>query len=169
MKRILCILLTLILFFSLGACSQNHREPLVPIPFYYRTREYTIDKGEKIISSEQRESYGHREDYPYLMEMYLQGPVTQTCISPFPAGTSLEQLDLMADKVHIQLSYHISLISGTDLIIACICLAKTASQMTGMTTVRISAKGGLLDGKDFITITEDDFRLLDDFDYSPGK
>ena len=169
MKRLLCIALVLLTLFSLTACSQDHADPRVPVTFYYRTREYGLEKGQQVISSEEREAFGHREDYVYLVDMYLQGPTTQNCISPFPAGTTLEQLDLMTDKVLIQLSSHISLISGAELTIACICLGKTVCQMTGMKSVRISAKGDLLNGQEYITITEEDFRLLDDWDYSSGK
>ena len=75
----------------------------------------------------------------------------------------------MNDTVLIELSSHISLISGTELTIACVCLAKTVFQMTGMKAVRISAKGDLLDGQPFITISEKDFLLLDDWVYSDGK
>jgi hypothetical protein len=118
MKRLLCIALVLLTLFSLTACSQDHADPRVPVTFYYRTREYGLEKGQQVISAEEREAFGHREDYVYLVDMYLQGPTTQNCISPFPAGTTLEQLDLMTDKVLIQLSSHISLISGAELTIA---------------------------------------------------
>ncbi len=169
MKKILCVFLPLLLLLSLVSCAQGHADPRVPVTFYYRTREFGVEKGEKVISSEAREGFGHREDYIYLVDMYLRGPVTEKCISPFPAGTTLEQLDLMNDTVLIELSSHISLISGTELTIACVCLAKTVSQMTGMKAVRISAKGDLLDGQPFITISEKDFLLLDDWVYSDGK
>ncbi|MBR4864183.1 MAG: GerMN domain-containing protein [Oscillospiraceae bacterium] len=169
MKRPFCFLLVLLMLFSLAACSQGHADPRDPVTFYYRAREYGLEKGEKVISSEPREAFGHREDYVYLVDMYLQGPTTQNCISPFPAGTTLEQLDFMSDTALIQLSSHISLISGVDLTIACVCLGKTVCQMTGMKSARISAKGDLLDGQEYITITEADFRLLDDWDYNSGK
>ena len=169
MKKIFCFILVLVLLIPLAACSQAHVDPRVPVTFYYRAREYGLEKGETVVISEAREAFGHREDYQYLVEMYLQGPTTQNCISPFPAGTTLEQLDLMTDKTLIQLSSHISLISGVDLTLACICLAKTVCQMTGTKSVRISAKGDLLDGQEYITITEEDFRLLDNWDYLSGK
>ena len=169
MKRLLCIVLAILLLLSLAACSQGNSEPRVPVTFYYRTLEYGLEKGEKVISSEEREAFGHLEDYAYLVDMYLQGPTTENCISPFPAGTTLEQLDFMADTVLIQLSSHISLISGAELTVACVCLGKTVSQMTGMKSVRISAKGDLLDGKEYITISKEDFRLIDDWDYNSGK
>ena len=169
MKKILCIFLALLLFLSMAACAQVHTDPRSPVTFYYRTRDFGLEKGEKVISSEERESFGHSADYTYLIEMYLRGPVTERCISPFPAGTTLEQLDLLTDTVLVELSSHISLISGAELTLACICLGKTVSQMTGMKAVRIRAKGDLLDGQEFITVTENDFLLLDDWTYSSDK
>ena len=169
MKKALCLLLALVLLISFFGCGQSTADPRTPVTFYYRTREFGVQKGEKVISGEAREAFGHREDYDYLIEMYLRGPITENCISPFPAGTTLEQLDLLTDTVLVELSSHISLISGAELTIACICLSKTICQMTGMKTVRISAKNDLLDGQEYLTITEDDFLLLDDWVYTPDK
>lgn len=157
MKRFLCVLLAVLIAISMCACGEPSQVHKAPVNFYYRSRQIELDSGSSIFSAEKRESFGHQEDYVYLIEEYLRGPTTEKCISPFPAGTTLEQLDLVKDKVLIELSSHISLISGSELSIACVCLARTLSEMTGMKSVRISAKDDLIDGKDFITITEDDY------------
>ena len=119
------------------------------------------------MKAEPRESFGHEEDYTYLVEQYLGGPISSECISPFPAGTSLEQLDFLKDKVLITLSSHISLLSGSELTIACTCLAKTLLEMTDMKEIRISSKDDLLDGKEYIVIAADDIVLTDSYPNLP--
>lgn len=167
MKRILCILLTLVIMFPLSACGDNRKELRAPVNFYYRTREVEFGSGEGVISAEQRESFGHSDDYVYLTEIYLNGPTTGKCISPFPAGTTLEHLDFTQDKVLVELSSHISLLSGAELTIACVCLTKTLSELTGMKSVQITSKGDLLEGKESLTFSADGYQLEDDtLDYS---
>lgn len=162
MKRILCILLALIIMLPLSACGDNRKELRAPVNFYYRTREVEIGSEAGVISAEQRESFGHSDDYVYLTEIYLNGPTSGKCISPFPAGTTLEYLDFTQDKVLVELSSHISLLSGAELTIACVCLTKTLSELTGMKSVQITSKGDLLDGKESLTFSVNDFQLEDD-------
>lgn len=165
MKRCIALLVCLTLCFA--ACSNPQQEYKSPVNFYYRSRNIEFDDPQGVITCEQRESYGHTEDYEYLIEVYLRGPTTEPCISPFPAGTTLEQLDYVKDKVLIILSSHFALLSGADLTVACVCLGKTLSEMTGMKAVQISVKDELLDGKEFIVIKDDTYLLEDTFtDYT---
>jgi spore germination protein GerM len=148
---------------TLGACAGKKRELISPVNFYYRSTSDSYGTQTDVICFEQRESFGHEEDYAYLINSYLQGPTTEKQVSPFPAGTTLVSLDLVKDKVIVVLSSHISLLSGAELSIACTCLAKTLHEMTGMKGVQISSQGDLLDGMEFITIGIDDYDLVDSF------
>ena len=161
MKKLLCVLMTLILLMTLGACGAKKDALIHPVNFYYRSTADSYGGREDVITFEQRESFGHEEDYIYLINYYLQGPTTEKQISPFPAGTTLVSLDLVKDKVIVVLSSHISLISGAELSIACTCLARTLHEITGMKGVQISSQGDLLDGKESITINIDDYVLVD--------
>ena len=134
----------------------------VPINDYYRAKEIQYNSPNGVIRTEIRESFGHEEDYAYLVQQYLGGPISLDCISPFPAGTTLEHIDFLKDKVLITLSSHISLLSGAELTVACTCLAQTLLEMTGMKEVRISSKDDLLDGKEYISIAADDVAFTDD-------
>ncbi len=162
MKKIICSLLAMLMVFPLTGCTNKKKEIKAPVTFYYRTREIELGIDESVISSEQRESYGHTEDYIYITEMYLNGPTTGKCISPFPAGTKLDSLDFVQDKVLVVLSSHISLLSGAELSLACVCLSKTLLELTGKKSVQIRASGDLLDGKESITIAAKNFQLKDD-------
>lgn len=163
MKKILSLLMVLALVCTLSACAGKKRELISPVNFYYRSTSESYGTQSDIICFEQRESFGHEEDYAYLINNYLQGPTTGEQISPFPAGTTLISLDLVKDKVIVVLSSHISLLSGAELSIACTCLARTLHEMTGMKGVQISSQGDLLDGMESITISIDDYVLVDSY------
>lgn len=165
MRRCIAIALCFVLF--LTACGNGQQEYKSPVNFYYRSRNIEFDDPQGVITFEKREAYGHTEDYEYLVEVYLRGPTTHPCISPFPAGTTLDQLDYVKDKVLIVLSSHFALLSGADLTVACVCLGKTLSELTGMKAVQISVRGELLDGKEFIVIKDGTYLLEDTFtDYT---
>lgn len=167
MKRIMVLFLIAILVIPLFACTGQSKDLRSPVAFYYRTRDVSFDTDAGIISCEYRDGFGHEEDYVYLVEQYLNGPVSENCISPFPAGTTLVQLDFITNKVLIVLSSHISLLSGPELTIACTCLAKTVLEMTGMKEVKISSDGDLLNGNESITISMDDISFTDDYTVIP--
>lgn len=167
MKKILCLLLSILLTVSISACRKKQDKPVEPINYYYRTRQLQYGTSQDVISAEVRDQFGHSEDYVYLINDYLLGPKTETCISPFPAGTNLIQLELVKNKAIVILSAHITLLTGAELTIACTCLARTVQEMTGMKSVQISTERDLLDGEIAVIIYEDDFVLEDD--YIPGE
>lgn len=163
MKRLFITALVISLLCSLCACSGNSREPEAPVNFYYRTREIHYGTSDGVIAAEVRDSYGHTEDYAYLVEQYLNGPRTSDCVSPFPEGTALVQIDLIGNKVFIVLSSHLSALTGSDLTIACTCLARTVLEITGAKFIQISAENTLLDGESAITIRANSFVFQDDY------
>ncbi len=167
MKKILSLLFSILLTFSFSACKKNQVQPKEPINFYYRTQQLQYGSSQDVISAEVRDQFGHSEDYVYLINEYLLGPKTENCISPFPAGIYLVQLELVKNKAIVVLSAHIALLTGAELTIACTCLARTVQEMTGMKSVQISTERDLLDGESTIIIYEDDFVLEDD--YIPGE
>lgn len=167
MKKILCLLLAGCLALCVCACKENNDPPIDPIRYYYRTRDIQYGTEEDVFAFETRDRFGHEEDYEYLVNDYLKGPHTEKCFSPFPAGTTLVQLDLVKDKVLVVLSSHISLLKGAELTVACTCLARTLHEMTGMKVVQISSDGDLMDGEPYVIIKKDDFTTQDD--YSPTE
>ncbi len=156
MKRIVCIVLIFTTFLLACSCKRQNVALKEPVNFYYKASHVQYDTGENVIASEQWEAFGHTEDYIYLIEQYLIGPKSAKCISPFPAGTTVEQLDLLKNKVIIVVSSQLSHLSGYELTIACTCLAKTAAEMTGVKKVQIISKDSLLDGQESMTFDIND-------------
>ena len=163
MKRLLCFALMFTLLLALCSCSKQSESIRSPVTFYYRAQDIQFGTENDVISAELRDSFGHTEDYEYLMKQYLDGPRTENCISPFPAGTTLVQIDLVKDKILIVLSSHLSTLTGSELTIACTCLAKTLLEMTGMKAVQISSDNSLLDGEPSVKLKPDSFLLEDNY------
>ena len=162
MKRFLCILLAFSAALSLAGCTQKH-QPKEPVVFYYRTAINQKNFTDSMISSEIRDIYGMSNDFGLIISEYLKGPKSDKCISPFPAGTTLQSADIVSNKAYVVLSVHLSTISGAELMLACSCIAKTILEFSQVRTVEIRASNGLLNGQESITIRAKDFIYYDEF------
>lgn len=161
MKRIIAFVLFLSVMFMLCACTKSNKQITTSVTYYYRTVEVDCGPDSGVITPEVREVSGIPDDYQQLMAQYLNGPRSNDCISPFPAGTTLEEFNLDSKKAQIKLSPHLALLSGAELMIACACLTKTVTQLTGVDSVQISADNGLLNDQEYITLTADSFAYFD--------
>lgn len=161
MKRLICIFLSFALLLVFSGCTNESQKIIKPVNFYYRTTPVTYGADASVITAEVREAYGNSSNYQYLIEQYLNGPKTYDCISPFPAGITLEEFSLSGNRVQILLSPHMAVLSGSELMVACACLAKTVIEMTGVDTVQISAENSLLNNEEVITLNTDSFAYWD--------
>ncbi len=161
MKRLICIFLSLAILFIFCSCKSEETDIAEPINFYYRTVPVTYGADACIITAEVRDATGYSRDYVSLIEQYLNGPKKYTSISPFPAGTTLEEFSLNVNNAQILLSPHMAILSGSELMVACACLSKTVIELTGVTTVQISSENSLLNNQETITVTADSFAYLD--------
>jgi len=155
------IISLLILLLFLSGCTSEYAMIDVPVKFYYVYNQVEFGTESGVIKETVREAKGHRDDYAYLINQYLNGPITYDCISPFPAGTTLKELNWDQNRVQIVLSPEITTISGMDLIIACACLTRTTADIFGVNTVQIRASSGLLNGEEMLTFQTESFRYLD--------
>ena len=152
MKRFIC--LTLALLFLLSGCAAAQlREP---VTFYYPRTQYRYGAADGVIAQEQRESTGHRGDLTYLLSLYLMGPAEEGLRSPLPKGILLMSATVEAGEVRLTLSDSSRLMTEADFSLACACLALTAQEITGLTTVSIES------GDRSVTMTAEDLTLYDD-------
>lgn len=161
MKKYICYLLVFACMLCLCACNDSTKEIKQPVNYYYCSVPMEYGSDVSIITAEVREAFGYSNDYHSLIEQYLNGPKTYDCISPFPAGTTLEDFLLSGNKAQIMLSTHMSVLSGSELMLACACLTKTVCELTGARSVQISSDGGMLNGEESITLTADSFTYVD--------
>ena len=160
MKYKFFILLIILIILMVG-CSKDNSVTNRSVHFYYTQNELEFGTESGVIVSTERAIDGDPNDYFYLLSQYLNGPTSYDCISPFPAGTALEELNWDQNRVQIVLSPHITTLSGTDLMVACACLTKTASELIGINTIQIRSSSGLLNGEKVLTLTSDSFMYWD--------
>ena len=147
MKRRLCILLIGVLMLALTACTRESMDSQVP--FYYIQAEFDYGMPDGVIASEFHDLSGHQNDLRYLLALYLQGPSDPELRLPFPSGTILVDLTQERREVTITLSSTAAMLEGTDLTIACACLAETCFAISDVQQVHIqslaSASGQIVD------------------------
>lgn len=159
MKHVFCVILLVMLV--LTGCGTKGETFTEPVNFYYMTADITYFTAEGVIAPEVREADGQRQDYAYLLKMYLHGPESRELKNAFPLNTTLIQLELLENAAVVTLSDQSTKLTGVDLTIACACLTATVCDMTGVTSVTIQAETQLLDGSQSITMSKEDVLLLD--------
>lgn len=165
MKRLLSGFLCFLLCCSLLGCRQEEEAPILePVEFFYPRSAFSYTDTETIVGSEQREASGHKEDLSYLLDQYFRGPHSESLSQPFPDGCHLVSTSVRSNNtIVLVITDAFSTLTGMELSIACVCLAKTATALTGYPTVIIRAKSQFLDGKRSIIIRDGDPVLYDDY------
>ena len=155
MKRFLALFLILALLAGFAACSETEA-----VTFYYLRNEsaYQFGTPDAVIAGESREAAGHVHDLRYLLILYLHGPVNENLHSPFPSGTSLVNLEQHGTALTIRLSSIASAMKGTDLTLACACIARTCFEITDAQSVTVISTGF---GNVAMTLTRDSLLLVD--------
>lgn len=161
MKRILCILLCLCCV--LCGCNRGIETPKSPVSFYYLRNDFSYGNKDLVIGMELRESFGHEDDYVYLLNLYLLGPNSENLDKMFPVGSSVVEISQEENAVTVTLSDAFAQLSGINLSAACVCLTKTVCALTGCAQVTIQAQTLLLDSSKSITMTDDSGLLQDSY------
>ena len=157
MRKIIALALAAVLLLGLTGCVDTSETAV----FYYARYEdaYLYGQENAVIAGEYRDVSGHRQDLKYLLTLYFHGPTMEYLRSPFPSGLVLRSVERRQDTLYIELSASLTMLSGTDLTVACACLARTCFSLTDAETVAISS-----DGLGFVstTLTRDSLVLFDD-------
>lgn len=156
MKRFFCICTSLLLLLSLCSCAFPSGKGKSDTNFYYRRTEYQFNKDPaSIIVPEKRDISGHGEDIPYILSLYLMGPLSEDLKSPFPSYTKLISAEVNADTLSIELTDASSIMSGSKFSLACGCMALTCLELVDVSTVVIHC------GDKIISLQADDILLQD--------
>lgn len=145
MKRVICLMLSLLLLGGLFGCAYSESSDILkPVEFFYPRKSdsfiYGADDG--VIASESREASGHTGDLHYLLSMYLRGPQDAHLRSPFPSGCRLESVRREGDTLYLVLSAELTALENLELTLACASLTKTCLALTDAQQVSISAASG---------------------------
>ena len=153
MKKYLTILFLMVF---LTGCA---KEP--EILFSYRQKDFQYGDPQAVIAQEVREAPGHENDPEYLLRMYLEGPLDDTLVSPFPKGTVLESITFSNQTVYVTLNEIYAGLDGMDHTIASACMAQTCFSITNAETVVIKCNSQEFGNKS-ITLTRDSLVFTDD-------
>ncbi len=170
MKKLLSLLLILATLLAIAGCQKppQAEDPDQPVRFYYcRTGELPFGSADSVITHEVRSGVGLLPDSQLLLSEYLKGPESEDLASPFPYGLQLLSLREKNGIIYVTLSDDFAALSGLDLTLACVCLAKTAGELQEAKYVIIKAKTLPLAGNKQILISLDNLLFLDDSATNP--
>jgi len=163
MKKLFTAFLAFFLLLSLFGCGAESNPDEDAILFYYPrvSGEYEYGASDGVISFEERDPAGHRNNLRYLLTLYLLGPVDESLVSPFPDGCQI--LDLKREETEVTITFNSSLLTlkDMDLTLACVSLAHTCFGLTDAQTIRIISES--IDGQTIIdeTITRQHLLMED--------
>ena len=135
MKRALSLCLALLLIGGLCACGSAATNDTVE--FFYQRDSYVYGSSDGIIASETREVANRISELPYLLSLYLRGPLDEELRAPFPAGCKLLSVSQDGSTLRVTLSSAFTTLKDMELTIACACIAKTCFSLSDVTQVQI--------------------------------
>lgn len=160
MKKELCLLLCVTILLISG-CKQRQTRITEDVVFYYMQNNQYYGSTTGVVASTVVEIPKEEFNYKNVLDVYIKGPTNYDCISPFPAGTTIEILEINRDKALLVLSPHFTTISNSSLTVALACLSRTVIELTGVKIVQIQIVDNLICGKRSITLTKDNFIYYD--------
>lgn len=162
MKKAVCILICLAMLFLMTGCSQADVQSANTVHFYYIHNELEYGTESGVVAPTVIDVQYDESDYQLLLEKYLNGPTNHELISPFPAGITLEDFQIVGEKALLVLSPHMGTLTGSSMTVALACLTRTVIEMTGVNAVQIRIENQQINGADIITLTLNNFSLWDD-------
>lgn len=165
MKRsVLCLLAAAFLLLAASGCGSTQPEPSAPTApfyFYYRCTAPDYETQQSVIQAELRDLGDAAVSAEALITLYLQGPLSEELVSPFPRGTQLRGCSLSGTVLTLRLNEVYGALQGIDASIADACLTQTLLGLSEVRRVRILAVDA--DGVTVhdVELEEDDIVLSD--------
>lgn len=160
MKYSVSLIVVLSLLLSMAGCGGE--TTIDPGDFYYCSAAPVYDGTDGIIAPEVRELQGLRGNLDAMLSAYFSGPVSSDLVSPFPRETELLGWSMDESVLELNLSGAFAELSGIDLTIACACISRTFLGLTDAVIIRIQANGAVLNGSEYIEMTQSSLSLADD-------
>ena len=162
MKRLLCVMIAVVLSIISVGCNRHNASKANTATFYYIHNDINYGTTSGVIASMTVELPGGALNYKRVLDQYFNGPTNYDCISPFPAGISLEDIQINNDKAELLLSPHMAILTDASLTVALACLTRTVIELTGVKAVQISIQNNQINGSDTITLALNNFAYFDD-------
>ena len=141
MKRFLIILAAILAIILGAAFLTPFREIQDHVTFYYAQSDFSYASPEGVIGAEIREVNGRCDDLPYLLALYLEGPLAPSLTSPFPGKgtTQILELERKDQVIEVKLSNLDVTMTDSQFSLACACLTKTCLGLTDAQAVKINS------------------------------
>lgn len=154
MRRIVSALLALTLTVTLFGCG-SRQENLVSFYYCRDPEDYQYFDSESVICMESRDIVGHSGDIPYIIGLYLAGPMEEGLISPLPRSVRLFDVEFNDTGVVLTFSDVKKLLTDSEFSLACACLTLTCADLTGCSEVTV------ISGSRTVTMHTDSICLTD--------
>ena len=160
MKRLTAILLILTLAVGLLGCQTRQLQSATSFYYYRSDPKFTGTDG--VICPEQRELGSISGDLDAVLELYFQGPVSRDLENLIPADCPVPQWNRNGDTLHLHFTQELAHLNGIELTLASACLARTFLNLTGCSTLVLTAEGRRLNEETSMELTLDALSLRDD-------
>ena len=137
MKRLMCIIFSLLFLSGCGILGERIKEP---VTFYYVTVDYQKNM-DSVIGSEVREASGHRYDLPYLLALYSMGPSDEDLKAALPSNTRITPTEHTEAGIVLSISGQLDTMTDAEFTLASTCLAMTFMEITDTTQVTVISEG----------------------------
>lgn len=154
MKRLLCLLLSCLLF-----CGCASKDGESKIYFVYPKKDYVYSISQGSVGREKRDV--PQRELGFLVRLYLLGPQDEALTALYPAGVRLESLSQEAGTLSITLSKLGNQLNDITFSLAGACLAQTCFSLCDADTVVISSGDRQLTLKRDTLIFQDDSATLE--------
>lgn len=161
MKKIFAIVCALFILLSLYGCTQQELDEGTQVQFYYIKNDPEFGSEEPLLISVPRTITAEEDTPEAIIRLYLNGPTSYDCISPFPGGTELVEMYVESNRAGLVLSPHIGTLSPVNQTIAYACLTKTVIELTGVSTVQLRLENSLINGEETASFNADSFDYFD--------
>lgn len=161
MKRLLCMMLALITILIFCGCTTDDPVNSADVSFYYIKTELEFSSDTPVLVRLARNIDLPEGNYGEIIRIYLNGPTTYDCVSPFPGGTELVDWHIDGERAYVILSPHMGTLTSVEQTVASACLARTVFELTHADSVQIKVNGGLICGKESISFHADSFAFFD--------
>lgn len=160
-KRMIALLLLLSLFLPGCSAGTDKDSMTPPLRFYYKPADVEADFGMGAVPFEYRDMGTHGEDYTWVLERYLKGPLSSDLAAPFQITTTLEDLTLEDGCLYLTLSKSFADLTDIDLTVACACITLTCLEFREVSSVSIRVEGELLGGRREMVMSRDSLLTVD--------
>ena len=137
MRKLIAMIMAVLLFFTgCGRVQSGEVSPQnVELRFYYPVADLTQTGIDVAIQSEPRKEQVYTLEE--MLSVYFKGPVSDSLLSPFPAGTEVLNITEEEGELVLELSGEYFTLSGVELSLAACCLVNTVCEYASVDGITV--------------------------------